>query len=269
MTVSWESPADPVTGYVIYYQTKGGPVISDMVSGGETETHSLDGLQRGITYYISILALSQHLPSPLVGNVTVVVPHIITPTSISSTSLKSTNGPDDILSSTEPTHESIFSSTSITSFTSSSDNREESDKTDQTAPQPTTISLQAYATNTNILTTDIARTPISTSQLSIMGINATLVQHTDIGIRSFPPNSKLQLNISPFSPTGDLKITILGWFGWFVEIIGQEIDDDDGEGSDSVITEGLTAAVAIVVGLLLIPFIFAAIVLWWKLVNSL
>ena len=72
MTVSWESPADPVTGYVIYYQTKGGPVISDMVSGGETETHSLDGLQRGVTYYISILALSQHLPSPLVGNVTVV-----------------------------------------------------------------------------------------------------------------------------------------------------------------------------------------------------
>ena len=43
-----------------------------MVSGGETETHSLDGLQRGVTYYISILALSQHLPSPLVGPVTVV-----------------------------------------------------------------------------------------------------------------------------------------------------------------------------------------------------
>ena len=43
-----------------------------MVSGGETETHSLDGLQRGVTYYIFILALSQHLPSPLVGNVTVV-----------------------------------------------------------------------------------------------------------------------------------------------------------------------------------------------------
>ena len=72
MTVSWESPADPLTGYIIYYQTKGGPVISDMVSGGETETHSLDGLQRGVTYYISILALSQHLSSLLVGPVTVV-----------------------------------------------------------------------------------------------------------------------------------------------------------------------------------------------------
>ena len=73
ITVSWESPAtNVVTGYVIYYQSKGGPVISDMVSGGETETHSLDGLQRGVTYYISIVALSHHLPSPLVGPVTVI-----------------------------------------------------------------------------------------------------------------------------------------------------------------------------------------------------
>ena len=67
ISVSWESPGDPVTGYVIYYQPKGGPVISDRVSGGETDTHSLDGLQRGVTYYISIVALSPHLPSSLVG----------------------------------------------------------------------------------------------------------------------------------------------------------------------------------------------------------
>ena len=71
ITVSWKSPGDPVTDYVIYYQSKGGPVISDRVSGGETETHSLDGLQRGVTYYISIVALSPHLPIPLVGPVTV------------------------------------------------------------------------------------------------------------------------------------------------------------------------------------------------------
>ena len=56
---------------MIYYQTEGGPVISDKVSGGERDTHSLDGLQRGVTYNISILALSQHLPSPLVGPVSV------------------------------------------------------------------------------------------------------------------------------------------------------------------------------------------------------
>ena len=70
--MSWKSPGDPVTDYVIYYQSKGGPVISDRVSGGETETHSLDGLQRGVTYYISIVALSPHLPSLLVGPTTVV-----------------------------------------------------------------------------------------------------------------------------------------------------------------------------------------------------
>ena len=62
---------DSVTGYVIYYQPKGGAVSSDMVSGGETETHLLDGLQRGVTYNISIVALSLHLPSLLVGPVTV------------------------------------------------------------------------------------------------------------------------------------------------------------------------------------------------------
>ena len=74
ITVSWESPGDPVTdGYVIYYQPKGGPVISDSVFGGETDTHSLGGLQRGVTYNISLVALSPHLPSPLVGPITVYV----------------------------------------------------------------------------------------------------------------------------------------------------------------------------------------------------
>ena len=70
VTVSWESPEGNVSGFMIYYQTEGGPVISDEVSGGE-RAHSLDGLQRGVTYNISILALSQHLPSPLVGPVSV------------------------------------------------------------------------------------------------------------------------------------------------------------------------------------------------------
>ena len=74
VTVSWESPTDTVTtGYVIYYQPKtGGPVISESVTGGHRESHSRTGLQRGHTYNISIVALSQHLPSPLVGPVTVV-----------------------------------------------------------------------------------------------------------------------------------------------------------------------------------------------------
>ena len=69
ITVSWKSPGGPVTGYVIYYQSKRGAVSSDMVSG--RESHLLDGLQRGVTYNISIVALSQHLHSLLVGPVQV------------------------------------------------------------------------------------------------------------------------------------------------------------------------------------------------------
>ena len=60
MTVSWKSPGDPVTGYVICYQSEGGGNSSDMVSGGETESHSLDCLESGVIYI-------QHLHS---GSVT-------------------------------------------------------------------------------------------------------------------------------------------------------------------------------------------------------
>ena len=75
VTVSWKSPGDPVTGYVIYYQSEGGGNSSDIVSGGETESHSLDCLESGVIYYIYIVALSLHLPSTLVGPVTVIPGH--------------------------------------------------------------------------------------------------------------------------------------------------------------------------------------------------
>ena len=99
--MSWESPGDPVTGYVIYYQPKGGPVISDRVFGGETDTHSLDGLQRGVTYYISLVALSPHLPSPLVGPITVIPGESLTSPSshhvlMSLTLIRSTTGSRDL-----------------------------------------------------------------------------------------------------------------------------------------------------------------------------
>ena len=84
VTVSWESPADTATtGYVIYYQPKtGGPVISESVTGRHRESHSLTGLQRGHTYNISIVALSQHLPSPLVGPVNVATGELLNACSI-------------------------------------------------------------------------------------------------------------------------------------------------------------------------------------------
>ena len=70
ISLSWTVPPGPVTGYVIYYQSQRGPVLNETVTGGG-ETHSLDGLQKGATYNISIVALSQHLPSLLVGPVIV------------------------------------------------------------------------------------------------------------------------------------------------------------------------------------------------------
>ena len=81
ITVSWKSPGGNVSDYVIYYQPMGGLFTSNIISGEETETHSLDGLQRGVTYYISIVALSPHLPSPLVGPVTVIPGESLTPPS--------------------------------------------------------------------------------------------------------------------------------------------------------------------------------------------
>ena len=191
VTVSWESPADPVTGYVIYYQTKGGPVISDMVSGGETETHSLDGFQRGVTYYIFILALSQHLPSPLVGPVTAISPGI-TPTHTSSISPKSANDMS-IISSNRLSHETASSSISTTISTSINE------ESFQPASHQTKVPLEVYILNLVIL-----KTPMHILQFSTVGIYATLAQHINIGSRSitatmFPPNS------TPF-PTGDFKI---------------------------------------------------------------
>ena len=76
ITVSWTAPPDPVTGYVIYYQSQRGPVLNETVTG-RGEKHSLNGLQKGATYIISIVALSPHLPSLLVGPVTVSAGEII------------------------------------------------------------------------------------------------------------------------------------------------------------------------------------------------
>ena len=53
---------------MIYYQSKGdsGDVS---VSSGETHTYLLTGLQIGVAYIISIVAVI-HIPSPVVGPVT-------------------------------------------------------------------------------------------------------------------------------------------------------------------------------------------------------
>ena len=70
VTMSWESPGGPVTGYVIYYQSERGDDSSVMMLGREKESCSLDYLENQAIYNISIVALSLHLP--LVGPITVI-----------------------------------------------------------------------------------------------------------------------------------------------------------------------------------------------------
>ena len=58
---------------MIYYQPKGGTVNSVNISNKQREKYLLEGLQRGVTYNISIVAWSYvTLPSPLVGPINVI-----------------------------------------------------------------------------------------------------------------------------------------------------------------------------------------------------
>ena len=61
--VSWSppTPLGDTTGYRIYYS--GGSSGSVNVSDGSTDNYLLTGLQNGESYDISIVAISQHLPS--------------------------------------------------------------------------------------------------------------------------------------------------------------------------------------------------------------
>ena len=68
--VSWESPGSPATGYVIYYQPERGAVSSVAIPGRTIDSHRLEGLESGVTYNISVVAVSDHLPSAVVGPVT-------------------------------------------------------------------------------------------------------------------------------------------------------------------------------------------------------
>ena len=71
--VSWTAPASggaSRTGYRIFYQTGGDSEQSVDVGAGAT-SHTLTGLQSGATYSISIVALSNTLPSSVLGPVTV------------------------------------------------------------------------------------------------------------------------------------------------------------------------------------------------------
>ena len=67
--VSWSppTPLEDVTGYVIYYSGSDGSVGNVSVSNGRTNSYLLCGIQTGVNYSVSIVALSQHLPSEVVS----------------------------------------------------------------------------------------------------------------------------------------------------------------------------------------------------------
>jgi fibronectin type 3 domain-containing protein len=58
VTLSWDAPADPVTGYRVYYGTRSRN-YNQAFGDGEfvaTNTHVVTGLQSGRTYYFAVTA---------------------------------------------------------------------------------------------------------------------------------------------------------------------------------------------------------------------
>ena len=69
-SVSWTPPAT-VTGYQVYWSGGGGYDSGNMSMGAEDTTVLVTGRIPGLTYNITLLAVSDHLPSPAVGAVMV------------------------------------------------------------------------------------------------------------------------------------------------------------------------------------------------------
>ena len=65
--VSWTPPSSgsTVTGYRIYYQTVGNQGTVDV--GASTTEYTITNLVVNDTYIITLVALSEHLPSAIVG----------------------------------------------------------------------------------------------------------------------------------------------------------------------------------------------------------
>ncbi|CAI8019756.1 hypothetical protein GBAR_LOCUS11852, partial [Geodia barretti] len=168
---------DPVTGYVIYYQPKGGPVNSHRVFAFE---HLLDGLQRGVTYYISIVALSPNLPSPLVGPITVIpdppplhYPHnytIVAAITSSAANISVTNTATSA-TTTSPFTTSRALTSSVTALTTTMAGRETT----------TTTYITECSTNSQV---PITTTTVITMVFTGTGITPTTTPTSDMVIAS-------------------------------------------------------------------------------------
>ena len=75
--VSWTPPASlaNLTGYRVYYSGAGDSGSIDV--GASTTEVTIDNRIAGVTYSITMVALSPHLPSPVVGPVSVILGEIV------------------------------------------------------------------------------------------------------------------------------------------------------------------------------------------------
>ena len=71
ITVSWTQPAT-VSGYEVYWSGGGGADTGNMSVGADDTAVTISGLTPGLTYEITLVALSENLPSPAVA-VTVIL----------------------------------------------------------------------------------------------------------------------------------------------------------------------------------------------------
>ena len=69
-SVSWTPPAT-VTGYQVYWSGGGGYDSGNMSVGAKDRAVTITGHIPGLTYNITMVALSDHLPSPAAGAVMV------------------------------------------------------------------------------------------------------------------------------------------------------------------------------------------------------
>ena len=76
-SVSW-TPPSTVTGYQVYWSGGGGCDSGNMSAEAEDRAVTITGRTPGLTYNITIVALSDHLPSPTVGEVMVTLGELST-----------------------------------------------------------------------------------------------------------------------------------------------------------------------------------------------
>ena len=67
ITVSWTPPAT-VSGYEVYWSGGGGADTGNISAGVEDRTATITDLTPGLTYVITLVSLSNYLPSPHVAD---------------------------------------------------------------------------------------------------------------------------------------------------------------------------------------------------------